>query len=77
METTNLRLPWTGGDTPNIAIGQGYNLLTPVQMVSLYAAIANGAKCGDPSGAAGVNSFGAPKKYLNQSWCVEVLNRIA
>lgn len=34
--------PWFQGETPNIAIGQGYNLLTPLQMASLYAAIVNG-----------------------------------
>lgn len=41
-------LPWTGGDTPNIAIGQGYNLLTPIQMASLYGSIANGGKIWRP-----------------------------
>lgn len=39
---------WTPGDTPNIAIGQGYNLLTPLQMASLYGAIANGGKVWRP-----------------------------
>ncbi len=34
--------PWQGGETLSIAIGQGFNLVTPVQMVSLMAAIANG-----------------------------------
>ncbi|RZA18337.1 MAG: penicillin-binding protein 2, partial [Proteobacteria bacterium] len=24
------RLPWAGGDTPNISIGQGYDLMTPI-----------------------------------------------
>lgn len=33
--------PWATGETPPIAIGQGYNLVTPLQMASLYAAIAN------------------------------------
>lgn len=42
------RLPWGGGDTPNIAIGQGYNLITPMQMASLYASIANGGKVWRP-----------------------------
>jgi penicillin-binding protein 2 len=37
-----------GGDTPNIAIGQGYNLLTPLQMATLYSAIANGGKVFKP-----------------------------
>ncbi len=30
---------WATGETPPIAIGQGYNLATPLQMASLYAAI--------------------------------------
>ena len=34
--------PWHPGDTPNVAIGQGYNLMTPLQMVSLYSVVANG-----------------------------------
>lgn len=32
---------WAAGETPPIAIGQGYNLITPLQMASLYATIAN------------------------------------
>lgn len=39
---------WTAGDTPNIAIGQGYNLMTPLQLVSLYAGISNGGKIWRP-----------------------------
>ena len=37
-------VPWAAGDTPNIAIGQGYDLMTPMQIAVLYAAIANGGK---------------------------------
>jgi penicillin-binding protein 2 len=33
--------PWQGGETLSVAIGQGFNLVTPIQMVSLVAAIAN------------------------------------
>ncbi|MEZ4741721.1 MAG: penicillin-binding protein 2 [Bdellovibrionota bacterium] len=36
------RLPWTIGETPPISIGQGANLITPIQMASLYATLANG-----------------------------------
>lgn len=34
--------PWFKGDSVNMAIGQGYLLLTPLQMASVYATIANG-----------------------------------
>ena len=39
---------WTAGDTPNISIGQGYNLLTPMQMANLYSTIANNGKTWKP-----------------------------
>ncbi|MFW7379696.1 MAG: penicillin-binding protein 2 [Oligoflexus sp.] len=42
------RFPWTAGDTPNISIGQGYNLLTPMQMATFYAAMANGGNVWRP-----------------------------
>lgn len=35
-------VPWQKGETLSIAIGQGYNLVTPVQMAVLTAAVANG-----------------------------------
>jgi len=34
--------PWYPGDTPPIAIGQGYDLVTPIQLLVAYSAIANG-----------------------------------
>ena len=35
-------VPWQRGETLSVAIGQGFNLATPLQMVGLTAAIANG-----------------------------------
>ncbi len=34
--------PWYAGETLSVAIGQGYNLATPLQMLVLTAAVANG-----------------------------------
>jgi penicillin-binding protein 2 len=35
-------IPWQGGETLSVAIGQGSNLVTPIQMVQLVAAVGNG-----------------------------------
>lgn len=40
--------PWATGESPPVAIGQGYNLVTPLQMASLYSAIANRGKIWKP-----------------------------
>ncbi|MCX5854195.1 MAG: penicillin-binding protein 2 [Deltaproteobacteria bacterium] len=39
---SRFRESWQMGETISLAIGQGYNLLTPLQLVNAYAALANG-----------------------------------
>ena len=39
---------WVNGDTVNYSIGQGYVLMTPIQIARVYAAIANGGKLVTP-----------------------------
>ncbi len=36
--------PWVGGETLSVAIGQGYVLVTPIQLAMAYVAIANGGR---------------------------------
>jgi penicillin-binding protein 2 len=40
--------PWFPGDYINMSIGQGYTLVTPLQMAVAYSAIANGGKVLEP-----------------------------
>ncbi len=37
-------IPWQDGETLSVAIGQGFDLATPIQMAVLAAALANGGK---------------------------------
>jgi penicillin-binding protein 2 len=41
-------IAWQGGETLSVAIGQGYNLVTPIQMLVLTAAVANGGTINKP-----------------------------
>jgi penicillin-binding protein 2 len=42
------RVPWSTGETPNVAIGQGQDGVTPLQLANLYAAIGNGGNVWRP-----------------------------
>ncbi|MEW6335002.1 MAG: penicillin-binding protein 2 [Thermodesulfobacteriota bacterium] len=39
---SRLKAPWHVGETISLSIGQGYNLITPLQLANLYATLANG-----------------------------------
>ena len=39
---SRFREPWQPGETISIAIGQGFNLVTPLQLANVYATLANG-----------------------------------
>jgi penicillin-binding protein 2 len=41
-------IPWQRGETLSLAIGQGFNLTTPLQMAALIAAVANDGKLYKP-----------------------------
>jgi penicillin-binding protein 2 len=41
-------IPWQAGETLSTAIGQGYNLVTPLQMAATLSALANGGKFYQP-----------------------------
>ncbi len=52
-----IRENWYGGDTVNYSIGQGYVLMTPIQLLRAYAAIANGGRLLKPR----INSKAEPE----------------
>ncbi|MGV8057863.1 MAG: penicillin-binding protein 2 [Smithellaceae bacterium] len=43
-----LRQSWQPGETISLSIGQGFNLLTPLQLASAYSALANGGSLWQP-----------------------------
>ncbi len=45
---TNINDGWSTGDAINLSIGQGYLLVTPLQMANIYNSIANGGTIWQP-----------------------------
>ncbi|OPY88373.1 MAG: Stage V sporulation protein D [Smithella sp. PtaU1.Bin162] len=43
-----MKEPWQSGETISISIGQGFNLVTPLQLVCAYSAFANGGTVWKP-----------------------------
>ena len=39
---SRMKEPWQAGETISLSIGQGYNLVTPLQLANVYATLANG-----------------------------------
>jgi len=42
-------IPWQAGETLSVAIGQGFNLLSPIQIACLVSAVANGGTLYQPN----------------------------
>jgi penicillin-binding protein 2 len=45
---SKMKEPWQPGETISLAIGQGFNLVTPLQLASAYSAFANGGTLWKP-----------------------------
>jgi penicillin-binding protein 2 len=45
---SRFKVPWQLGETISISIGQGFNTVTPLQLVGAYAALANGGTVWKP-----------------------------
>jgi penicillin-binding protein 2 len=65
--------PWSLGDTLVTAIGQGYNLVTPLQLVNVTAAVANGGTLYKPQL---VEKITGPNGELVQGYTPQVLGQV-
>jgi penicillin-binding protein 2 len=65
--------PWVPGDGVNMAIGQGDVLATPLQMATLYAAIANGGTLYRPKIVQKIGSNNEPPEEV---WQPEVMGTL-
>jgi penicillin-binding protein 2 len=57
------RQPWYPGETPSVAIGQGYLTVTPLQMANMMAAVANGGTLYRPRLVSRVESIDGERVY--------------
>ncbi len=64
---------WTPGDGVNMAIGQGFVLVTPLQLANLYAAIANGGTLYRPQIIDRIGSVNEPPEEV---WRSEVISHL-
>ena len=67
--------PWRMGDTPSISVGQGANLLTPIQMASLYSTLSNNGNVWRPHIVKKVvNHYGKTVKEIKPELMTTVSN---
>ncbi len=59
-------IPWQRGETLSVAIGQGYNLATPLQMLVVASAVANGGDIYRPQILSEVRTFGGSTVLKNE-----------
>src|SRR4029077_21026556 len=59
----NIGAEWTAGDHVNMAIGQGFLQVTPMQMAVLYAALGNGGTLYRPQLVQSVSAPGEDPVY--------------
>ena len=57
------RQPWYPGETPSVAIGQGYLTVTPLQLANMMAAVANGGTLYRPRLVSRVESIEGQRVY--------------
>ncbi len=60
-------VPWQRGETLPVAIGQGFNLVTPMQMLVLTSAVANGGIIKKPFLLKSIETVEGTVVYKNQS----------
>ena len=65
--------PWQGGETLSIAIGQGFNLVTPLQMAILAATVGNGGTRYKPNIIHAVHLPGESVRYSEPTVAKQLL----